>query len=48
MFIYNNVIFSCSALNGISLKCVSLNNKECKVRPIILNINTASLQNPWK
>ena len=26
-------------LNAISLKCVSINNQECKVRPEIININ---------
>ena len=32
--------FSCSALNEIPLKCVSMNNQECKVRPEIININS--------
>ena len=32
--------FSCSALNAIPLKCVSINNQECKVRPAIMNINS--------
>ena len=31
----SNVIFSCNALN-----CVSVNNQECKVRPEIININS--------
>ena len=31
--------FSCNALNAIPLKCVPMNNQECKVRPKILNIN---------
>ena len=30
-----NVIFSCN-----TLKCVSINNQECKVRPEIININS--------
>ena len=32
--------FSCSRLNVISLKCVSENNKECKIRPEIINVNS--------
>ena len=32
--------FSCNALNAALLKCVSMNNKECKVRPEIMNINS--------
>ena len=32
--------FSSSALNEILLKCVSVNNQKCKVRPEMLNINS--------
>ena len=28
------------SLNAIPLKCVSINNQECKVRPEIININS--------
>ena len=31
----SNVIFGCN-----TLKCVSMNNQECKVRPVIMNINS--------
>ena len=33
------VLFSYNALNAIPLKCVSMNNKKCKIGPEILNIN---------
>ena len=32
--------FSCNTLNAIPLKCVSMNNQECKIRPEILNIHS--------
>ena len=32
--------FSYKVLNDNLLKCVSLNNEECKIRPQILNINS--------
>ena len=32
--------FSCNVLNVNSLKCVSMNNQECKIRPEIVNVNT--------
>ena len=32
--------FGCSALNTVPLKCVSMNNKKCKVRSEILNVNS--------
>ena len=34
IFFYSNDVFSC-----IALKCVSMNNRECKIRPKI-NINS--------
>ena len=33
-------MFSCSVLNVISLKCVSMNNQECKGRPEVIIINS--------
>ena len=36
MFFCNNDVFGC--VN--SLKCISINNQECKVRPQIVNINS--------
>ena len=33
-------LFSCSVLNVMSLKYISVNNQECKERPEILNINS--------
>ena len=35
MFFTSMTFFSCNAL-----KCVSMNNQECKVRPEIININS--------
>ena len=32
--------FSCNVLNVNSLKCVSMNNQECKIRPQIINVNS--------
>ena len=32
--------FNFNLSNANSLKCVSMNNKECKIRPEIININT--------
>ena len=32
--------FSSSVLNVNSLKCVSMNNQECKIRSEIINVNT--------
>ena len=34
------LFFSCNALNAIPLKCVSMNNQECRTRPEIININS--------
>ena len=34
-FFYSNYIFSCNVL-----KCVSMNNQECKIRPEIINVNS--------
>ena len=40
IFISEMMVFSCNVLNVNSLKCVSMNNQECKVRPKIININS--------
>ena len=32
--------FSYNVLNANSLKCVSINNEECKIRSEIINVNT--------
>ena len=32
--------FSSNVLSANSLKCVSMNNQECKIRPEIINLNT--------
>ena len=33
-------LFGCSVLNVNPLKCVSMNNQECKIRQQIININS--------
>ena len=40
MFFTAMTFVSCGALNAIPLKCVSMSDQECKVRPIIMNINS--------
>ena len=43
VFVIAMSFFSCNAL-----KCVSMNNQECKVRPEIININSNELSfNPY-
>ena len=32
--------FSCNVLNVNPLKCVSMNNQECRIRPKIINVNS--------
>ena len=39
-FVVTMSFFSCDALNAIPLKCVSMNNQECRIRPEIININS--------
>ena len=44
MFVVAISFLSCNALNAIPmnsipLKCVSMNNQECRIRPEIININ---------
>ena len=33
-------LFSCNVLNVNPLKCVSMNNQECRARPEVININS--------
>ena len=37
------MFFGCKLSNVSSLKCVSMTNQECKVRPEIVNVNSDSL-----
>ena len=34
------IFFGCNLSNVNSLKCVSMNNQECRVRPEIVNVNS--------
>ena len=34
------MLFGCNLSSVNSLKCVSMNNQECKVRPEIFNVNS--------
>ena len=40
MFFHSNNFFSCNLLNINSLECVSMHNKECKIRSEIISVNT--------
>ena len=40
MFFTARLFFSCNVLNVNSLKCVSMNNEECRASPEIININS--------
>ena len=40
MFVSAMMFFSCNLSNVNSLECVSINNKKCKVRPDIINVNS--------
>ena len=40
MFFAAMTFVGCGALNAITLKCVSMSNQKCLVRPAIMNINT--------
>ena len=40
MFVVAMELFDCNVLNANPLKCVSMNNQECKVRSEIININS--------
>ena len=37
MFVLTMSFFSC---NAVPLKCVSVNNQECRIRPEIINVNS--------
>ena len=39
IFVSAMTFFGCNLLNVIPLKCISMNNQECKVRPEIINVN---------
>ena len=40
MFVVGMTFFTCNILNVNLLKCVSMNNEECKIIPQIININS--------
>ena len=40
IFISAMMFFSCNLPSVNSLKCISMNNQECKVRPEIVNVNS--------
>ena len=40
MFVVGMTFFTCNILNVNLLKCVSMNNEECKIMPQIININS--------
>ena len=42
MFFTAMKFFGCNILNVNPLKCVSMNNQECKIRPQKININSNS------
>ena len=39
-FFCNNDAFGCNLPSVNSLKCISINNQECKVRPQIVSVNS--------
>ena len=39
-FFANMMFFGCNLPSVNSLKCISMNNQECKVRPQIVNVNS--------
>ena len=40
VFVVAMTFFSCTVLNVNPLKCVSMNNQKCKVRPEIITVNS--------
>ena len=40
IFVSAMMFFGCNLSNVNSLKCISVNNQECKVRPEIVNVNS--------
>ena len=43
IFISAMVFFGCNLSNENSFKCISMNNKKCKARPQIVNVNSKEL-----
>ena len=43
IFVSAVMFFGCNISSVNSLKCVSVNNQECKIRPEIININSNEL-----
>ena len=43
VFVVSMTFLGCNVLNVNPLKCVSMNNQECKVRPEVININSNNL-----
>ena len=41
IFVSAMMFFGCNVSNVNSLKCVSMNNQECKIRAEIININSS-------
>ena len=39
-FFYSNDVFGCNLSSVNLLKCISMNNQDCKVRPKIVNVNS--------
>ena len=42
-FFTTMMLFGCNLSNINSLKCFSMNNQECKIRPEIVNVNSDEL-----
>ena len=40
MFFYNNDVFGCNLSRVNPMKCVSMKNQECKIRPAFFNVNS--------
>ena len=40
IFVSAMMLFGCNLLSANPLKCVSMNNQECKIRPDIVNVNS--------
>ena len=41
VFVVAMTFFGCSLLNVNPLKCVSMSNQECKIRPKIISVNSS-------
>ena len=39
--LFRTMMFSCNVLNVSPLKCVSMNNQGCRVRPKIMYVNSS-------